>query len=259
MLEFRNLNICSDNMAKRFISTELWAEDWFLEMPLEYKFFWIYITCHCDHAGIFKVNLRSFCSLNEVNINSSDAIKYFNSGKQRIRIISESVWFIEDFFKFQYGEVLNPKNRVHESIKNIYEQYNISLGSIRGLNEVKEGVKDIDIDNNIVKDINILYYIPKEYLREKIEVDLDSLAMKSGLSHEEFDFCLTQWSLKCEENDFKYTGDGETDLKKLRAGFEKWLGTWVKNGKNKTTKHEKIPDLVRQGKAKLVNGLIKPI
>ena len=43
-------------MAKRFTSTEIWNEDWFLDMPAEYKLFWYYMLCECDHAGLFKVN-----------------------------------------------------------------------------------------------------------------------------------------------------------------------------------------------------------
>lgn len=133
-------------MAKRFTATEIWGEDWFIEMPLEYKLFWYYILAECDHGGLFKVNLGSFCRLNGVNLTSNRALELFNNGKERVRVISKSVWFIEDFFVYQYGEKLNLKNRVHKSVFDLYQKNEIKLTSIRGLIEVTEGVKDKDKD-----------------------------------------------------------------------------------------------------------------
>lgn len=140
-------------MAKRFTATEIWGEDWFLDMPIEYKLFWYYMLSTCDHAGLFKVNLRSFCGLNGVKLGSKEVLEYFNSGKTRIRVISHSIWFIEDFFVYQYGPSLNPKNRVHESILKLYNKYNINLTSIRGLVEVNDRVKDKDKDKDNKIDI----------------------------------------------------------------------------------------------------------
>jgi hypothetical protein len=139
-------------MAKRFTDTSIWGEDWFLDMPNEYKLFWYYMLSNCDHSGIYKVNMRSFCSLNEVKLSSSKILEYFNNGKLRIRVIQDNVWFIEDFFVYQYGETFNTNNRVHESIKKMYEKYNINLTSIRGLKDHKDRVIDKDKDIDKVKD-----------------------------------------------------------------------------------------------------------
>ena len=134
-------------MAKRFTSTEIWSEDWFLEMPIEYKLFWFYMLANCDHAGLFKVNLRSFCGLNEVKLSSNTALEYFNVDKQRIRVISESIWLVEDFFVYQYGVTFNMNNRLHESIFNLYQRQKIELTSIRGLKDLNltsnRGLKDL--------------------------------------------------------------------------------------------------------------------
>lgn len=140
-------------MAKRFISTVIWDEDWFLEMPAEYKLFWFYILSNCDYGGLFKVNLRSFCSLNGVIIKQEDALKYFNNGKIRIRVLeNQSVWFIEDFFAFQYGTTFNPENRVHDSIEKLYLKHGIKITSIRGLIDLKDRVKDKEKDKDKEKE-----------------------------------------------------------------------------------------------------------
>lgn len=138
-------------MAKRFTATEIWGEDWFLEMPNEYKLFWYYMLSNCDYAGIFKVNVRSFSGLLEVSLSSTTALEHFNLGKNRIRVLSDSIWFIEDFFVYQYGMIFNYKNNMHDSIGKIYKKHEIDLTSLRGLREVRGTPKEKDKDS-----INVL-------------------------------------------------------------------------------------------------------
>lgn len=138
----------SNIMGKRFTATEIWEEDWFLAMPKDYKLFWYYMLAKCDHAGLFKVNLRSFCSLNEATIEVNQALAYFNHEKERVRVLNQSFWLVEDFFVYQYGEILNTDNRVHNSIFELYQKHGVELGSIRGLKEFKHGVKDKDKDKD---------------------------------------------------------------------------------------------------------------
>ena len=137
-------------MSKRFTATEIWDEDWFLEMPIEYKLFWYYMLSTCDHAGLFKVNLRSFCGLNEVKIDSDTALAYFNSGKKRIMVVNQSVWLIEDFFAFQYGHKINLNNPLHRGVEKALSKFDLKLTSIRGLFEETEGLKEKDKEINSI-------------------------------------------------------------------------------------------------------------
>ena len=148
-------------MAKRFFSTDIWNEDWYIDMPIEYKLFWFYMLSNCDHAGIFKVNLRSFCGLNRVSLTSNEALKYFNVGKERIVEVRHDLWLIPDFFVFQYGPTLNLNNNVHYGAVNAYKKYNIDLTSIRGLVDLKERTKDKDKDKD--------KYISSNQKKEKTE------------------------------------------------------------------------------------------
>lgn len=138
-------------MAKRFTATELWEEDWFLEMPDGYKLFWFYVLAKCDHGGIFRVNVSKFnmTLIDKKKITSNKAIELFNNGKIRVRVLNENRWLIEDFFVFQYGEIMNLNSKVHESIQTLYNQANIDLTSIRGLKDLKDRVKDKDKDKDI--------------------------------------------------------------------------------------------------------------
>jgi hypothetical protein len=164
-------------MAKRFTDTEIWLEDWFLDMPIEYKLFWYYIISSCDHAGIFKVNIRVFNNLNCVNIEVGQALKYFNKNKDRIRELSDNVWLIEDFFVYQYGTSMNLNNRVHESISKVYEKYDLKLTSIRGLKDLKDRVKDKDKD----KEYNTLSKVKGETICENLEYVIFSDGTKQKL------------------------------------------------------------------------------
>lgn len=128
-------------MAKRFTDTDIWEEDWYYELSLEYKMFWFYLKDTCDHAGIWRPKTRAFMSAIDVEISLDKALEYFNNGKQRIRILPNGKWFIEDFFAFQYSSKtsvcrLNLKNRVHKSVFGLYQENDISISTIRGLKEV---------------------------------------------------------------------------------------------------------------------------
>ena len=124
-------------MAKRFTATDIWEEDWFLYMPNEYKLFWYYMLSKCNHAGVFKPNIKMFNHSTLNPVESEKAFEYFNEGKERIIVTQKNNWWIIDFFSFQYGKIFNINNKLHESIYNIYNQENIDLRTNRGLIEVK--------------------------------------------------------------------------------------------------------------------------
>lgn len=126
-------------MPKRFSATELWKEDWFLDMPSEYKLFWFYMLSTCDHAGFYRVNLKTFCAINECKILPKKALEFFNIGKSRVREVREGFWFIEDFINFQYGSTLNEKNRLHSSIIDLLTKHKINPLEVRGVLEVLNG------------------------------------------------------------------------------------------------------------------------
>jgi len=140
-------------MAKRFISTELISEDWYLDLPSEVKLFFIYSTLKCDHAGFLKVNLRAFNALHETSLTAPEILEAVNAEKVRFRVISDRLWMLEDFIPFQYGSTLNPNNRVHASIISIFEKHGVSLSSIKGLGWGSDGDKDKDKDKDKEQDI----------------------------------------------------------------------------------------------------------
>ena len=126
-------------MSKRFHETEIWNEDWFLDMEEVYRMFWFYIKDTCDHAGIWKPNVRRFNADVENKVDLDVALELFNAEKKRIEKLESGHWVVLDFVHFQYGSVLNLKNSCHLSVFNRLNKLEVSLGSLRGLVEVKEG------------------------------------------------------------------------------------------------------------------------
>lgn len=107
---------------------------------------------------------------------------------------------------------------------------------IRALKVVEGRSTESTVNDNVNVNVNVngtLYIAPKEFLKERMEVDIEQIQMKSRLSAAEFELCFTQWSLKCEEGGWTYSDDVDSDLKKLRAGFQKWVNSWVNSSINK--------------------------
>jgi len=131
-------------MAKRFHDSNLWNEDWFIDLSNKHKLFYQYLIDNCDHAGIWKPNTKHFEFILGSKLVLKEALNLINNDKERIIELPNKRYFICAFIPFQYGSTLNLNNRVHLSICNALILNKISLESIRPQIEVKEGVKDKD-------------------------------------------------------------------------------------------------------------------
>jgi len=156
-------------MAKRFTDTDLWKEDWFIKLPVEYQYFFFYVKDSCDHAGIWKANKTYFELITRYDIDIEKAFEFYNKDKERFMKINGTRWLYKDFFVFQYGNKMNLNNRVHGSIHSIYVKLGVKLTSIRGLLEHNltspMGLKDKDKD----KDKDNIYKIKRKKRRREEE------------------------------------------------------------------------------------------
>lgn len=93
-------------MAKRFTDSTKWNDDWFFNLKNEEKLAWIYILDTCDHAGIWKKNLRLLNFQVGSNFVEDDLKKVFATKFIEIN----DKWFIPKFIKFQYGKTFLTSN-----------------------------------------------------------------------------------------------------------------------------------------------------
>jgi hypothetical protein len=100
-------------MAKRFIDTAIWEDEWYQSLSIEEKLLWRYLVDRCDAVGFYKKNLGLAtyqCGFPVTN----EAIKGLNKGKNRVIDDGEYLEIV-DFIKFQYGtltENCNPHKKL---------------------------------------------------------------------------------------------------------------------------------------------------
>ena len=160
-------------MAKRFTDTNKYKKPFIRGLQGAYKILWDYLYHDCDHAGIWIVDfeIAQLYIGNDMPVNKSDALKYFNTDEKRIiEIDNGHKWFIPSFIEFQYGE-LSEQNRAHNSVITILKKYNLNK-KIKPLTSPLQGGKDKDKDKDMdmVKDMDILpefFDIFSEWLKFK--------------------------------------------------------------------------------------------
>jgi len=148
-------------MAKRFTDSRKWYDDWFLEIPNEHKLLWFYLLDMCDHAGIFKPNMRllNFCLNSTYKVD--DLIKIF---PDRLRLLDDGKFFIPKFISFQYGELKN-ESYFHRKLIAYLKLNKIDIPCRQGIDTLqdKDKDKDKDKDNTIIS--NSIYtntFVPKK-------------------------------------------------------------------------------------------------
>jgi hypothetical protein len=133
-------------MAKRYTDTNKYKEAFMKSLPGPYKLLWDYINHDCNHAGIWIVDFEvaQIYIGKEMMVNKRQALILFNTEKEK-RIFEfdrGKRWLINSFLTEQYG-ILNPKNKVHNSVLEILDSFNLNT-EIKYLTSTSYGAKDID-------------------------------------------------------------------------------------------------------------------
>jgi hypothetical protein len=102
-------------MSKRYTDTEIWDEDWFIDLEGPYQLFWFYVKDRCDHAGFWRPNFKRFEQISGHKIHKDKFLELANHEKQRIIVLDNGKWFLVNYISFHYS-VLNLKNRFHNSV-----------------------------------------------------------------------------------------------------------------------------------------------
>ena len=109
-------------MAKRFIDTEIFNDNWFLELSQDGKIFWIYCITRCNHAGIIEINSKILALQTGVK-SLPTVIKEL--GNRLVKISNENVFFIPKFISFQYPNFPNSKVLQQKSAIDLLNKYQL--------------------------------------------------------------------------------------------------------------------------------------
>ncbi len=125
---------------KRFTETTKWDDPWFMDLPLKYKLFWLYICDKCDNAGAWQPNIRLATAQIGESLELAEVLRVF---ADRITQLGDGKLFITKFIPFQYGN-LSPNCRAHIPILNNIEKLRVSKGYPKGMDTLVEKEKDKD-------------------------------------------------------------------------------------------------------------------
>lgn len=141
-------------MAKRFISTELFNDSWFMELEMECKLFYIYLITNCDHAGVIDLNPR----LAELQLGIKDFHKTYDTLIKELdcRLVKlvNNYYFIPKFIKFQYPKGLSVNVKAQESVIRRLFEFNLFNNKNESLSkELRNSLVTVqDKDKDIYKD-----------------------------------------------------------------------------------------------------------
>lgn len=151
-------------MAKRLSDSTKWADEWFTELPMDMKLVWLYILDMCDHAGVYKVNLRLLRFQTGTDRPEDEIIEYL---KDRI-YISNNKWFIPKFIGFQYKNFFTSNTPAIKSAKELLLSHGI----------IKEADKELPNPSVTLiqplpnPSITLIEPLPNPYIRAK-DMDMD--------------------------------------------------------------------------------------
>jgi hypothetical protein len=119
-------------MAKRFIDTGLFDDEWFHELSHQSKIFWVYFITKCDHAGFLKFNEKLIKFQTGIS-NIETVMKDFNN---RIVRVTEVLLFSPKFLEYQYPGFPNCNFKAGISARELLIKNNIDPNSYQTVTEL---------------------------------------------------------------------------------------------------------------------------
>lgn len=108
-------------MAKRFIDTGIFDDEWFMDLSDKGKIFWVFLFTKCDHAGIVKNNDTLF----KFYLGVDDIEPLYEEMGKRVVRINNTYTFLPKFIKFQYPKGLSHNVKAQESAIEILDKHGL--------------------------------------------------------------------------------------------------------------------------------------
>lgn len=113
-------------MAKRFIDTGIFDDDWFMDLSKDGKLLWIYLITKCNHAGMIKIN-EKLCKIQTGIEDLGNPIKELGN---RLVTVTDHLYFIPKYIDFQYPGFPNSKVKQQQSAVDILVSFGLFDGEI---------------------------------------------------------------------------------------------------------------------------------
>jgi hypothetical protein len=149
-------------MAKRMTDSTKWNDEWFSELSPNMKLVWLYILDMCDHAGVYKVNLKLLKFQTGVETTEEEILHYL---KDRIYPTDNNRWFIPKFITFQYKNFFTSKQPAVVSARELLLSHNIIQPNDNTLPTISKGLDNHSI--TLIEELNNPYDRVKEQEKDK--------------------------------------------------------------------------------------------
>jgi uncharacterized phage protein (TIGR02220 family) len=135
-------------MAKRFIDTRMFEDEWVCSLTKDAKLFFIYYITTCDHAGILKLN-RSLCEF-QTKLKSFDTI--IKELGDSLVTVKDNVFFMPKFIKFQYPNFPQSNVKQQEGALKILFSYGISEDNLKSYLTVSKEFNNsyVNVSDNVI-------------------------------------------------------------------------------------------------------------
>jgi len=180
-------------MAKRLSDSTKWADEWFTELPMDMKLVWLYILDMCDHAGVYKVNLKLLRFQTGTDRPENEIVEYL---KDRI-YIAENKWFIPKFIGFQYKNFFTSNTPAIKSAKELLLSHGIIKPTDKALpNPLVTLTQPLPNPS-----ITLIEPLPNPYIRAK-DMDMDMVINKDIDKDKDMNMDIDK-----EQDEYKYENE----------------------------------------------------
>jgi len=138
-------------MGKRFIETELWQEERFLDSSIEQKLLTVYLFTNCNYIGLFKKSLRLVSFEVGFTVTKDEILDC----PLDIEQLKDGRFWLSSFCSFQYGdlkEACRPHRKYISELKKEGLLERVSKGYQKGINTLEEQEQDKEQDKDIDKE-----------------------------------------------------------------------------------------------------------
>ena len=156
-------------MAKRFIDTEIFNDDWFMELSKDAKLFYIFYITNCDHAGILKLNFK--IAQIQTGIDSIETV--LKELSNCLLTLKHNVYLMPSFIKYQYPNFPRSNVKQQDSALKILLSYGINEEKIKTYLTVTKELNNSYVNDNVNDNV-----ILNKVIEEKKEILLDNLKAK---------------------------------------------------------------------------------
>lgn len=196
-------------LAKRFIDTLIFDDEWFCDLSKDSKLFFIYFITKCDHAGILRLN-KNLCKF---QTGITDFERVSKELANCFLTVKEDLLFMPKYLKFQYPNFPQSQIRQQDSAIKILKSFNLWD-----------------------EKVNSYLTVSKELVNSYVNVNVNVINNKDGeiknltlpTETEFLDYCKSFLGIKYLSYEFS-----------LKAKFESWVENKWKDGNDNKIKNWK--------------------